>query len=115
MTRYYEYLAIGDLRSEAGEIGARRGGFLGYRGWPRWLRLTLFTAGLGGFWFGVLRRIFTEDGDGGGNGRAGLVVISLVVAAVLALKMVEVSRRFEGRLRSWRRERLLKTMSSNPR
>ena len=115
MTRYYEYLAIGDLRSEAGEIGARRGGFLGYRGWPRWLRLTLFTAGLGGFWFGVLRRIFTEDSDGGSTGRAGLVVISLVVAAVLALKMVEVSRRFEGRLRSWRRERLLKTMSSNPR
>jgi hypothetical protein len=34
---------------------------------------------------------------------------------VLALKMVEVSRRFEGRLRSWRRERLLKTLSSNPR
>ncbi|MFM7805730.1 MAG: tetratricopeptide repeat protein [Verrucomicrobiota bacterium] len=115
MTKYYEHLAIGDLRSEAGEIGARRGGFLGYRGWPRWLRMTLFAAGLGGFWFGVLRRIFTEDAVDGGPGPAGLVVISLVVAAVLALRVVESSRRLEGRLRSWRRERLLKTMSYNPR
>lgn len=115
MTKYYEHLAIGDLRSEAGEIGARRGGFLGYRGWPRWLRMTLFAAGLGGFWFGVLRRIFTEDAMDGGPGPAGLVVISLVVVAVLALRVVESSLRLEGRLRSWRRERLLKTMSYNPR
>ncbi|MCE2826749.1 MAG: tetratricopeptide repeat protein [Verrucomicrobium sp.] len=115
MARYYEYLVSGDHRSEAGEIGARRGGFLGYRGWPRWVRLTLFAAGLGGFWFGILGRIFTEDAVDGGPGPAGLVVVGLVVGTVLALRMVEVSRRLEGRLRSWRRERLLKTMSSNPR
>ena len=115
MARYYEYLVSGDHRSEAGEIGARRGGFLGYRGWPRWVRLTLFAAGLGGFWFGILGRIFTEDAVDGGPGPAGLVVVGLVVGTVLALRMVEVSRRLEGRVRSWRRERLLKIMGSNPR
>ena len=115
MARYYEYLVSGDHRSEAGEIGARRGGFLGYRGWPRWLRLTLFAAGLGGFWFGILRRIFTDDAVDGGPGPAGLVVVGLVVGTVLALRMVEVCRRLEGRVRSWRRERLLKIMGSNPR
>ena len=44
-----------------------------------------------------------------------LVVIVLFVGTVLALRMVESFRRFGGQLRSWRRERLLKTMSSNPR
>jgi len=51
----------------------------------------------------------------GGPGPAGLVVVGLVVGTVLALRMVEVSRRLEGRVRSWRRERLLKIMGSNPR
>jgi len=79
------------------------------------VRLTLFAAGLGGFWFGILGRIFTEDAVDGGPGPAGLVVVGLVVGTVLALRMVEVCRRLEGRVRSWRRERLLKIMGSNPR
>jgi len=31
LTKVYEYLTIGDIRARAGEVGVRRGGFLGYR------------------------------------------------------------------------------------
>ncbi len=53
LVKVYEYLTMGDLLSKAGEIGARRGGLLGYRRWPLKLRLAIFAATLLAFWGGV--------------------------------------------------------------
>jgi Flp pilus assembly protein TadD len=50
MIKVYEKLTVGDLRAKAGEIGARRGGFLNYRCWPLKVRLAIFGALLIGFW-----------------------------------------------------------------
>ncbi len=53
LVKVYEYLTLGDLLSKAGEVGARRGGLLGYRRWPLKLRLGIFAASLLAFWGGV--------------------------------------------------------------
>ncbi len=53
LTKVYEYLTIGDIRARAGELGVRRGGFLGYRKWPLKLRLSIFATFLLSFWGGV--------------------------------------------------------------
>ena len=54
LTKVYEYLTIGDIRAQAGELGVRRGGFLGYRQWSVKARLSIFTFVLIGFCGGVL-------------------------------------------------------------
>jgi tetratricopeptide (TPR) repeat protein len=53
LTKVYEYLTIGDIRARAGEVGVRRGGFLGYRKWPLRMRLSVFAAFLISFWGGL--------------------------------------------------------------
>lgn len=53
LTRVYEFLIIGDIRARAGELGARKGGFLGYRKWSVKLRLAIFASCLLVFWIGV--------------------------------------------------------------
>jgi Flp pilus assembly protein TadD len=53
LTKVYEYLTIGDIRARAGELGVRRGGFLGYRKWPLKIRLSIFAAFLISFWGGL--------------------------------------------------------------
>lgn len=53
LVKFYEYLTIGDLQSRAGEIGVRRGGFLGYRQWPVKVRLSIFALVLILFWGAV--------------------------------------------------------------
>jgi Flp pilus assembly protein TadD/uncharacterized membrane protein len=53
LTKVYEYLTIGDIRARAGELGVRRGGFLGYRKWPLKIRLSIFAFLLASFWGGV--------------------------------------------------------------
>jgi tetratricopeptide (TPR) repeat protein len=53
LIKAYEFLMIGDILSKAGELGARRGGFLGYRRWPLKLRLGIFAALLLLFWGGI--------------------------------------------------------------
>ncbi len=60
MTKVYEFLIIGDIRAQAGEVGARRGGLLGYRKWPLRLRLGLFAVCLVSFW-GTLTWLFTKE------------------------------------------------------
>lgn len=53
MVRVYQYLTIGDIKAQAGEIGARKGGLFGYRRWPLHLRLSLFGVFLVSFWGGI--------------------------------------------------------------
>ena len=50
LVKTYEYLTLGDLKKKAGEIGAQRGGFLGFRRWPLRARLAIFGLVLVGFW-----------------------------------------------------------------
>ena len=50
LVKVYEYLTIGDIRARAGELGARKGGLLGYRTWSLKLRLFLFAFILISFW-----------------------------------------------------------------
>jgi hypothetical protein len=50
LTKVYEYLTIGDIRAQTGELGVRRGGFLGYRKWPLKVRLSIFAFVLVSFW-----------------------------------------------------------------
>ena len=53
MVKSYEYLTLGDLRTQAGDIGAKRGGIFGYRRWPLRIRLALFALLLLIFWGGI--------------------------------------------------------------
>ncbi len=53
MTKVYEFLTIGDIRARAGEVGARRGGFLGYRKWSLHVRLSIFAVLLVLFWSAI--------------------------------------------------------------
>jgi len=53
LLKAYEYLTLGDILSKAGEVGAHRGGFLGYRRWPLKVRLGVFAACLALFWGGT--------------------------------------------------------------
>jgi len=67
MTKVYEYLTIGDIQAQAGEVGARRGGFLGYRKWPLKLRLGLFALCLLSFW-GLLAWMLAKAESPGPSG-----------------------------------------------
>jgi len=58
MVKVYEFLTIGDIRHSAGEIGSRRGGFLGYRNWAVKTRLGIFGGCLVCFWLGLAGLIF---------------------------------------------------------
>ena len=53
LVKVYEFLTIGDMRAQAGEIGARRGGFLGYRRWTIRVRLAVCALILTLFWGGM--------------------------------------------------------------
>lgn len=54
LVKVYEFLTVGDIRSHAGEIGARRGGIFNYRRWPVKARLSIFGLLLVGFWGGLV-------------------------------------------------------------
>jgi tetratricopeptide (TPR) repeat protein len=53
LLKVYEYLTLGDIQAKAGVLGARRGGFLGYRRWPLAVRFGIFVALTVLFWGGV--------------------------------------------------------------
>ncbi len=82
LMRVYEYLTIGDIRARAGELGVRRGGFLGYRQWPVKARLSIFALFLVLFWGGIAW--ISVDAYQKGNEESaplslGLVLFGLVV------------------------------------
>jgi hypothetical protein len=115
MLRFYEVMVIGDLRKKAGEIGATRGGWLGYRRWPSGLRLAIFGAGLVGFWAGVYSLILSPEA----SPQVRVMTVGALGLAVLTFGLVRgtrsISERILGRLRSWRRERLLRQINILPR
>ena len=53
LVKAYEYLTVGDIEAEAGAVGARRGGLLGYRRWPFPVRFGLLVVLTLAFWGGV--------------------------------------------------------------
>lgn len=53
LQKAYEYLTIGDIRAEAGILGARRGGPWGYRRWPFAVRFGILAVLTLAFWGGV--------------------------------------------------------------
>lgn len=53
LVKAYEYLTIGDILSRAGEVGAKRGGFAGYRRWSLLVRMGIFTTLPVAFWGSV--------------------------------------------------------------
>jgi Flp pilus assembly protein TadD len=77
MMQVYQYLTIGDIRAQAGELGARRGGFLGYRRWPLRLRLSLFGLVLVSAWGGVI--YFIMRGGPAALGDTAQVLFGLII------------------------------------
>jgi hypothetical protein len=107
MLKVYEHLTIGDLCRSAGEIGAQRGGFLGYRGWPRWVRMALFTLALVSFWGGVAIAVQQRN-------EAFLGVLALLVLIALVVILFRILRKWfreaRNRLHTGRRKRALRTL-----
>ncbi|XHR29863.1 MAG: tetratricopeptide repeat protein [Chthoniobacteraceae bacterium] len=88
LLKVYEHLTIGDILSKAGEIGAKRGGLLGYRGWPFKLRMAIFFFGLLLFWGGVFVLGQNE------NGRTVLfVLLGSAIAIVVAVNITRSIKR----------------------
>lgn len=110
MVKFYEFLVVGDLRRKAGEIGATRGGFFGYRRWSVRTRMALFAVALGGFWTAFY--LFTWSPSRSTAQRETAARIFLL--AVLAGMLIYFGRRaFHGsvsRYHAWRRERMLRRL-----
>jgi Flp pilus assembly protein TadD len=107
MLKVYEHLTIGDLRREAGEIGAQRGGWLGYRAWPRWVRMSLFTVALLAFWGGVAFGVHERN-------RLVLRVVSVGIIMAVVVILFRILRKWyreaRSRLHTRRRKRALRTL-----
>jgi tetratricopeptide (TPR) repeat protein len=84
LTKVYEFLTIGDIRARAGELGVRRGGFLGYRQWPLKIRLSLFAVFLISFWGGVALFCLGKNSQVGKE-RGGTILAILMVFGVSAV------------------------------
>lgn len=102
MVKVYEFLTIGDMRAQAGEIGGRRGGFLGYRKWPVPARLGIFASCLVGFWAGLGGFVYYWSGAGGGSETLEVIGGMMVFAAL----MFFVIWQLRSMLKRWRTQRL---------
>jgi Flp pilus assembly protein TadD len=92
LTKVYEFLTVGDIRARAGEVGVRRGGFLGYRKWPLKLRLSIFALFLVSFWgaiaFVCFRNNLPADGKFGQAVLGMLLIVGALVAFGLYLRRI---------------------------
>jgi hypothetical protein len=116
MMKVYEAMIIGDLKAQAGEIGAHRGGFLGYRTWPRKVRLGLFGAILAAFWGGIAFGIYTlsqlpSDRISGPAWAGGFLVVTVIPLCWL---LIALSRRprSPGWWATWQRRRRFKRLDA---
>jgi Flp pilus assembly protein TadD len=113
MVKAYEYITIGDIRAEAGELGARRGGLFGFRRWPLRLRLGLFGLLLLAFWGGVAGLAVSVSRENPGDPAQqwfGLIIFPglLILLAVWIMKRWRAqNRRFAARRRAKKFDRFL--------
>lgn len=82
LVKVYEKLTIGDIKAQAGEIGARKGGIFGYRAWSVKTRLGIFAGVLFAFWGGTAYCIWRWTD--GGAAVFGLGVVITVIALLLS-------------------------------
>ena len=114
MVKAYEYLTIGDLCAQAGDIGAKRGGLFDYRRWPLILRLSLFALLLAFFWGGiafvVIKSSLLQSKDVGMLVMGPMVFIGLLALLVFKVraKLKRGHRLFRWRKKNAQIDRLLK-------
>ncbi len=111
MVKVYEFLTIGDIRHNAGEVGSRRGGFLGYRKWPVTVRLGIFGACLLLFWAGVAALIAFGNLSPENRDTAGIVGGLLVGVVLVCLLFVQVRRMLVRRRGEWLSRKRAKRMA----
>lgn len=103
VVKLYEYITVGDLRAQAGEIGARRGGFLGFRRWPFAARISLFAAATLVFWFTCYRVLAAaERHDRTHPGELGWIPV-LIFVPILIFGLQGWGRIFIRQANNWRR------------
>jgi hypothetical protein len=89
LVKVYERLTLGDIRAQAGELGAPKGGFLGCHRWPLKARLGIFAAFLVLFWGGTAYCCWRSP-----ELRAGvLVCVTLAVIFLVFYSLVSSARR----------------------
>jgi tetratricopeptide (TPR) repeat protein len=116
MGKVYEFLTIGDIRAQAGEVGSRRGGFLGYRRWPVRVRLSIFAVCLVSFWAALDWVYFYGESSTARSdtavmlGGIGIVTVLRIFVFVQLPAMIERKRaRNLSRLRTRRMAGILET------
>jgi hypothetical protein len=111
LTKVYEYLTIGDIRAQTGELGVRRGGFLNYRQWSVKIRLSIFAFVLVSFWgalaFFCMSNSPLADKDLGQGILAILVFFGLLIFLGYVLK-----RNIKGGMKAWSARKRAKKMES---
>lgn len=83
--KVYEYLTIGDILAKAGELDAKRGGFLGYRRWPLRVRLLIFGSLLCSFWGSIAWLAFSNT-DARDMVLGSMVLAGLFIGIVLVVR-----------------------------
>jgi Flp pilus assembly protein TadD len=113
IVKVYEYLTIGDLRAQAGEPGAKRGGLFGYRRWPLRVRLFIFALLLCLFWGSIAWAVF----KGTENVKVFMALamtcgLLIVLALWVRVKWKQGSFRYRRRRSSKEIDRLLKSQGA---
>lgn len=106
MVKVYEFLTLGDLRASAGEVGARRGGFLNYRRWSLKLRLGIFGLCMLSFWSAIGWLVYSwqtaspnNPPDLGVMLLAGGILIFIAVFGVLRIRKMMIQSEARSRAR----------------
>jgi tetratricopeptide (TPR) repeat protein len=97
--KVYEATILSDLRAGMREIGARRGGWLGFHGWPRAVRLGVFAVLAAGFWYGTWLLLRSKTG-------LGIVVVIVIVGIAFVFVAGLVVWILEARAKRRHRRRL---------
>jgi tetratricopeptide (TPR) repeat protein len=106
MGKVYEFLTIGDIRAQAGEVGSRRGGFLGYRRWPVRVRLSIFAVCLVSFWAAVAGAVFYGRSSAETEDTADLIGGLLIAGVIMFFVFLGLRRMVrESRVKSLARKR----------
>jgi tetratricopeptide (TPR) repeat protein len=109
MLKLYEFMVIGDLRKKAGEIGAQRGGFLGYRRWSLRLRLGIVGAVMLVFWAALAwTAVLLARGSAAVIFAA--MALSIVVLVIMIVKGFRKASRLPVPFSAWMRSRKVKRL-----